>query len=96
MRPRYTNTERETTILWDDEQKTAVLYTASPIVMRKLDRLCDEFPGVYDRVWQEIDAEGKVTAARYTLPKKYVKFGKPPSEARKAASRKAIEKRRVF
>lgn len=36
--------ERETIIRWDDENDEANFYTASPVQMRKMDRLCAEHP----------------------------------------------------
>ena len=32
--------EMETTIVWDDEEKVAHIYTAIPTTIRKLDKLC--------------------------------------------------------
>ena len=41
----YMRQEQETSIVWDEEEKVARIYTASPGSMRKLDRLCEAFPG---------------------------------------------------
>ena len=83
----YTRMEQETSIVWDDEEKVARIYTASPVSMRKLDRLCEEYPGEYLKVWEEKDADGRVTSARYQTGCKRVKFSKPASEAMKAHGR---------
>ena len=42
----YMRSEQETSIVWDEEEKVARIWTASPVSMRKLDRLCelDETP----------------------------------------------------
>ena len=78
----YTRQEQETSIVWDEEEKVARIYTASPVSMRKLDRLCKDYPGEYSKVWEEKDADGRVTAAKYQTGCKRVKFVKPASEAR--------------
>ena len=83
----YTRMEQETSIVWDEEEKVARIYTASPVSMRKLDRLCAEYPEEYLKVWEEKDRDGRVTAAKYQTGCKYIRFGKPASEARKAHGR---------
>ena len=78
----YTRMEQETSIVWDEEEKVARIYTASPVSMRKLDRLCEQYPVEYVKVWEEKDADGRVTAAKYQTGCKRVRFVKPASEAR--------------
>ena len=85
----YTRAEMETNIIWDDDEKVANIYTASPVTMRKLDKLCEQYPDEYKRVWTEGDA--KVTAAKYTVPCRYIRFAKPASEAKRNAARKAAK-----
>lgn len=83
----YSRIEQETSIVWNEEDKVAVIYTASPVSMRKLDKLCEEFPEEYHKLWEEEDADGRVTAAKYQTGCKRVKFTKPASEAMKAHGR---------
>ena len=78
----YSRMEQETSIVWDEEEKVARIYTASPVSMRKLDRLCEGFPEEYKKVWEEKDADGRVIAAKYQTGCKRVRFVKPASEAR--------------
>lgn len=73
----YTKVEQETTIVWDEEQKVARIYTASPITLRKLNKLYEACPDEYRQTWTETDKNGKVTAAKYEVAAKYVKFAKP-------------------
>lgn len=87
----YTRAEQETSIVWDEEEKVARIYTASPVSMRKLDRLCEEFPNEYKRVWVE-GTEGQVTAAKYETPSKRIMFSRPASEARVMANRRNLSK----
>ena len=84
----YTRAEQETSIVWDEEMKAANIYTASPITLRKLDKLCKACPAEYRQVWTETDKSGKVTAAKYEVAAKFIKFAKPASEARKEAGRR--------
>lgn len=85
----YTRAEQETSIVWDEEMKVANIYTASPISMRKLDKLCEACPDEYKQTWTETDKNGRVTSAKYQVPAKLVRFAKPASEARREAGRKA-------
>lgn len=95
----YMRCEQETSIVWDEEEKVARIYTCSPVSMRKLDRLCEDYPAEYQRVWVEKDEGGRVTAARYQTGCRRVKFGRPASEARREQGRRiaqmAAEKRRM-
>ena len=84
----YSRMEQETSIVWDEEEKVARIYTASPVSMRKLDRLCEAFPREYQKVWEEKDSDGRVTAARYQTGCKRVKFARPASEARREQGRR--------
>ena len=47
----YSRMEQETSIVWDEEEQIAHIYAASPVTMRKLDKLVAEFPDVYKCVW---------------------------------------------
>lgn len=77
----YSRAEQETTVVWDEEDKVARIYTASPVSMRKLDKLCKDYPREYRKVWEEKDKDGRVTAARYETGCKRIRFVKPASEA---------------
>ena len=88
----YSRSEQETSIIWDEEEKVAHIYTASPVSMRKLDRLCEAYPVEYKRTWTETDGDGCVTAAKYETSCKRVKFGKPASESRVIANRRNAAK----
>lgn len=87
----YMRAEQETTIVWDEEEKVARIWTASPVSMRKLDKLCGEFPGEYVKMSEERDGDGRVVAARYRTGCKRVKFGRPASEARREQGRRIAE-----
>ena len=80
-----TLSERETLIRWSMEDKAVIIDTAEPAVIRKLDTLAAEFPEVYTCT----RADEAYGAKRYTLSdKRYVRFAKPASEARREANRR--------
>ena len=81
--PDYTLTrrERETIIRWDAEEQVAYIDTANPVDIRKLDRLVEEFPDTY----RCVKVDEKYGAKKYKVPASFIRYGKPASEARKAA-----------
>lgn len=79
-----TRAEQETVILWDAESRTATVDTADPVTLRKLEKLAAQYPEVY----RLVSEDSLYTARRYEVPAKYIRFGKPPSEARKEAGKR--------
>ena len=86
----YSKAEQETSVVWDEDEKVAHIYTASTVTMRKLDKLCTAHPSKYKRTWTEKVGE-RITAAKYTVPSKFIRFGNPASEAKREAARKAAK-----
>lgn len=84
----YSRYEQETSIVWDEDEKVARIYTASPVTIRKLEKLVAACPEAYRRVWEQPDG----LARKYEVNKRYIRFGKPASEARKEAARKNAER----
>ena len=82
-----TNEERETHIMWNAATKTATIDTADPTVIRKLDKLAAEYPEAY-RVTRTDNLYG---TKWYEVDTRYIRFGKPASEARRAANRRAAQ-----
>lgn len=80
--------EMETHITWNAEEKIATVYTCDPTTIRKLDKLVEQCPGVYSCIWEGENP----TAKKYTVPARYVRFGKPISEAQAAAGREKMLK----
>ena len=76
--------EQETSIMWDEEEKIARIYTASPAMIRKFDNLSANYPDAYKCVWEQDDGLAK----KYEVSKRFIRFGKPASEAKKEAGRK--------
>ncbi len=85
----YTRDEQETSVVWDEFEQIAHIYVSSPVSMRKLDKLVEEFPDVYKCMWTDKDGSAK----KYTVPKKFIRFGKPASEAKKASMAEIRKKR---
>ena len=75
--------ERESIIRWSMADKQASIYADNPALVRKLDKLCAEYPDVY-RCTKDADKFG---AKRYEIPVKYIRFCKPASEAQLAHAR---------
>ena len=76
-----TKEEQETTVNWCAADSTATIDTADPAVMRKLDRLVQEHPDVY----KVVRVDPNYAAKMYSVPARFVRFGKPASEAQRAA-----------
>lgn len=76
--------EQETIVNYSEDGKEAQIYTASPIVMRKLDKLCEKYPNYYS-----LTAQDKYSKT-YQTTKKMIAFKKPstykmPDELREKA-----------
>lgn len=83
-----TREERETLIRWSAADKTVTIDSADAAVIRKLDKLCAEHPEVYSVT----RADEVYKAKRYSLTDaRYIRFGKPASEAMREACRKKAE-----
>ena len=80
----YSRYEQETSIVWDEEEKVARIYTASPVSIRKFDKLCAACPDTYKCTWEQDDGLAK----KYEVNKRFIRFGKPATEARKEHGRK--------
>jgi len=76
--------EQETVIRWDAEDRIANIDTANPVSIRKLDKLVASHPDVYKCV----HVDEQFNAKQYEVDSRYIRFGKPPSEARREAGRR--------
>ena len=79
----YIKQEQETSIVWDEEEKIAHIYASSPISIKRLDKLVENYPEIYKCTWADKDGSSK----KYEVGKNYIKFRKPQSEAQKEAAR---------
>lgn len=63
--------EQEVVINFNADESEATVYTANPVWIRKMDKLCKEFPEVIRlKSWTEV-------SKTYVLPKNLVRIGKP-------------------
>lgn len=63
--------EQETIVNSNNAEKMAEVYTADPVMIRKLDKMVEKYPNTYKVVKQ--DDESKT----YQFPKKLIRFGAP-------------------
>lgn len=81
--------ERETIIRWNMAEKSVVIDTADPAVIRRLDKLAVDYPQVYACA----RSDETYGAKRYTLcDKRYVRFGKPVSEVYRQSHSDALDR----
>ena len=81
--------ERETLIRWNMAEKSVVIDTADPAVIRRLDKLAADHPQVYACT----RSDETYGAKRYTLcDKRYVRFGKPVSEVYRQSHSDALDR----
>lgn len=83
------NAEREVIIRWNVLDKVAMIFADDPVVIRKLDKLCAECPDTYRCTHEGDDYGGR----RYEVAAKYVRFGRPPTEAQREWGRKLNQRR---
>lgn len=86
----YLRSELETVINFNDEDKTASVYTRQRPIMRKLDAMCEKFPEEYKLIRRT------ETDATYEMPKKLLSFRGPVvlSDEKKAAIADRLKKAR--
>ena len=81
--------ERETLIRWNMAEKSVIIDTADPAVLRRLDKLAADHPQVYACT----RSDETYGAKRYTLcDKRYVRFGKPVSEVYRQSHSDALDR----
>ncbi|MCL2810617.1 MAG: immunoglobulin, partial [Clostridia bacterium] len=68
-----TRAEQETHIQWDTETRSAVIDTADPVTIRRLDKLVVDYPEKY----RCVNVDAQYNAKRYEVPSEYIKFAKP-------------------
>ena len=68
---KFSRIEQETIINFNAEEKSAVIYTRDPAIIRHLDSLANAFPEIYHcTVETNIDRT-------YEVPKQYINYRKP-------------------
>ena len=80
--------EQETSILYNQEETTATVYTHHPALIRKLDKGCEQFPEQYKFI-----SENAVGGRTYIMPKKCVRVGLPSTYVMSEEQKKATAER---
>lgn len=80
--------EQEVTITWVRGDEHALVYASDTRMIEKLAVLHSKYP--QDYILRDIFPEG----VRYKVPVKFIKFGKPASEAMKAKGRELAARNR--
>ena len=87
-----TNIERETIINFNAAEDTAEIYTADPVYIRKLDKLCEQFPDTY-KFMADLSAKQCKESKTYSMPKRLVKFRSPVTREIREEQREALAER---
>lgn len=89
-----TSYEQETIINFNEEEKTAAVYTYNKAIIKMLDKLSLDYPNMFKLI--RIDKYGKHISKSYEIPKKYVKIKKPKilSDAQKILAMDKAKKMR--
>ena len=85
-----TNYEKETTIVYNDEEKTASVYTCNKSLMRKLDKFCEVKPDLY--ALKSRDEHSKT----YIVPKKFISIRLPAKRKEMTEEQKEIARSRFL
>jgi hypothetical protein len=87
---RYSRYESETTMTFNDEEKTATVYTCNKKYLKKLTEYAEKYPDLY--VLEKEDDYSKT----FTIPKRYISIRqpkKPLTEEQKNIARERFNRR---
>jgi len=85
---RLSNYEKETLILYNQEETAASVFTYDPKLIEKLERLAEKYPRKI--IFVSRNSEGAVT---YKIPKKNVQVREPFSDERRDKMRRIAKER---
>lgn len=88
---KLTREEMETTIRTDASDPFAHIFSSDPVFVRRLTKLCEEFPDTYSIKHTDLENGG----IWVDCPKNRIRFSKPPSEARKESGRRLAAKSNI-
>ena len=82
--------EQELTITISRSEDTVHLCTSDRLYMKKRDKLCNDHPDSYRKVWEDslIAGDGLPVSVRYEFPRKLLRFGRPATEGQREHGRK--------
>ena len=77
MKNHLSQEEQETVIVYNRAEDTCDIDTADPVVIARLDRLCETYPKHYQKGPRTYYEDGKVCSAKYKAEKWDIVFRKP-------------------
>ena len=77
MKRHLSQEEQETVIVYNRVEDTCDIDTADPVVIARLDKLCETYPKHYRKGSRTYYEDGKVCSARYKAKKRDIVFRKP-------------------
>lgn len=77
MKNHLSQEEQETIIVYNRVEDTCDIDTADPVVIARLDRLCETYPKHYRKGSRTYYEDGKVCSAQYKAKKRDIVFRKP-------------------
>ena len=80
--------EMETSILWNEEEKTCTCFTCSPALQRRLDGFCSKSSDIHRKEM----GDGGI---RYTFPKKWVRIVLPHSLSSEEREKRALHMKEI-
>lgn len=93
---KLTRWEQETIINYNNEEKTAIVYTSDPVIQRKLDKFVKKYPNDYKCTKVQEVAEDQFSKEYWLSSKKLISFRAPvvmtEEQKAKAAARLAAYK----
>ena len=92
MADKFKNYEKETSYLYNQEDKEALCCTMDPVLIRKLNAMCAKSEDI--KLIETVDGE-----YRYKFPKKWIKVHMPrelSDEQREACAKRAREMARTY
>lgn len=76
-----------------DDERARVTVTGYPKYLRQLAALSAKYPDAYKLLHEERDPAGEVYSRSYSVDKRYIKWGKPASEAQRERGRRLATER---
>lgn len=77
MKRHLAQEEQETVIVYNRAEDTCDIDTADPVVIARLDKLCETYPDHYRKGSRTYYEDGKVCSAQYKAEKRNIVFKKP-------------------
>jgi len=77
------------------DSEAFVTITGYPMYLRKFEQLAAKYPEAYKLTGEEKDENGVVYCRKYLVQKRYIRFGKPASEAKRESGKRLAVNRQA-